>query len=91
MKRGEARVPWIRHSDGCQQQRRTGSHLEVDGTLTFTRTTANPLSTLKKVTRSTSPAISSEAVRGWGESFIRSKSMRIGPHQRGVLDVWTTE
>jgi hypothetical protein len=46
---------------------------------------------LKKVTRSTSPAISSEAVRGWGESFIRSKSMRIGPHQRGVLDVWTTE
>jgi hypothetical protein len=34
---------------------------------TFTRSTATPLSSLKKVTRSTSPAISSEGVLGCGE------------------------
>ena len=38
---------------------------------TFTRSTANPLSSLKKVTRSTSPAISSDGLRAcWEESFI---------------------
>src|ERR1035437_7082755 len=37
---------------------------------TFTRSTANPLSSLKKVTRSTRPAISSEGVRGCGEESL---------------------
>jgi hypothetical protein len=38
--------------------------------LTFTRSTANPLSSLKKVTRSTSPAISSDGVRDCGEELF---------------------
>lgn len=37
---------------------------------TFTLRTANPLSSLKKVTRSTSPAISSEGVQGCGEESL---------------------
>src|ERR1039458_4672074 len=45
---------------------------------TFTRSTANPLSSLKKVPRSTSPAISSEEARGCGEeSLILLQSMRL--------------
>src|ERR1019366_8869576 len=46
---------------------------------TFTRSTANPLSSLKKVTRSTRPAISSEGVRGCGEkSFILVEVYSVG-------------
>src|ERR1035437_11126074 len=37
---------------------------------TFTRSTANPLSSLKKVTRSTRPAISSDGVCGCGEESL---------------------
>src|ERR1035437_1825658 len=37
---------------------------------TFTRSMANPLSSLKKVTLSTSPAISSDGVRDWGEEAL---------------------
>ena len=37
---------------------------------TFTRSTANPLSSLKKVTRSTRPAISSNGARGCGEESV---------------------
>jgi len=37
---------------------------------TFTRSTAKPLSGLKKVTRSTRPAISSVVVRGCGEESL---------------------
>src|ERR1019366_7533928 len=46
---------------------------------TFTRSTANPLSSLKKVTRSTSPAISSAGVRDCGEeSFILVEVYSVG-------------
>jgi hypothetical protein len=34
------------------------------------RSTAKPFSGLKKVTRSTSPAISSDGTRGWGEEVV---------------------
>src|ERR1035437_3709725 len=37
---------------------------------TFTRRTANPLSSLKKVTLSTSPTISSDGVRAWGAEAL---------------------
>jgi hypothetical protein len=37
---------------------------------TFTRSTANPLSSLKKVNRSTRPAISSNGARGCGEESV---------------------
>jgi hypothetical protein len=48
---------------------------------TFTRSTANPLSALKKVTRSTRPAISSDAARGCGEeSFILIEVYSVGAH-----------
>src|ERR1019366_614771 len=50
---------------------------------TFTRSTANPLSSLKNVTRSTSPAISSDGVRVCdGESFILNRSLCGLDHHR---------
>src|ERR1019366_6672861 len=53
--------------------------------LTFTRSTANPLSSLKKVTRSTRPAISSDGVRGCGkESFILIEVYAVGT-ELGIL------
>src|ERR1019366_7673002 len=52
---------------------------------TFTRSTAKPLSSLKKVTRSTRPAISSEGTRICGEeSFILVEVYAVGA-ELGIL------
>jgi hypothetical protein len=44
-----------------------------------TRSTAKPLSGVKKVTRSPSPAISSDGTRGQGEEAVKSMLLKVNP------------
>jgi Natural resistance-associated macrophage protein len=58
------------HTDGNEPRTVTGSRCPR----ALTRSTGNPLSSLKKVTLSTSPAISSDGARGWrDEALILTK------------------
>ena len=57
---------------------------------TFTRSTENPLSSLKKVTLSTSPAISSDGVRGWvEEALILIEVYAVGVNSRACYLIYS--
>ena len=67
---------------GAHRRQGTEDGYQVPLPRTFTRSTANPLSSLKKVTRSTSPAISSDGVRVCGEeSLILIEVYAVGTEQ----------